>query len=75
MATTANHEPRVATPQARFTMDGVEYVIVRSEIYDRLKHILESDHDELRQLLARSATENGWDDPGMEAYDSFPVKP
>ncbi len=26
---------------------------------------------ELRLQLARSAKENGWDEPGMEAYDTY----
>ena len=28
-------------------------------------------HDELRLQLARSLNENGWDEPGMEDYDSY----
>jgi len=27
--------------------------------------------DELRAILARSATGNGWEDPGMDAYDHY----
>jgi hypothetical protein len=33
---------------------------------------LNSDHEELRLLLARSSEGNGWDEPGMEAHDSYP---
>ena len=32
----------------------------------------DTDDEELRLLLARSFVANGWDEPGMEAYDSYP---
>jgi hypothetical protein len=51
------------------------YVLVRKEVFDRIKSLLyvdsEMTHDELRILLAQSSKENGWDEPGMEAYDSY----
>ena len=56
----------------RFTNNGVEYVVIRSEDFDKLNAILHSDHEELRVLLAQSSEGNGWDEPGMEAYDSYP---
>lgn len=59
----------------RFTADGVELVVVRSEDFDRLKALLDADHQELRTMLARSAAANGWDEPGMEAYDTYPANP
>jgi hypothetical protein len=59
----------------RFSLNGVEYVIVRSEVFDRVKDLLETDHDELRARLAQSSAGNGWDEPGMEAYDSYPATP
>jgi hypothetical protein len=31
----------------------------------------ELDHEELRRRLAESFAENGWDEPGMEAYDHY----
>jgi hypothetical protein len=55
----------------RFSLNGVEYVIVRSDVFDRL---LDADHQELRQRLAESAAASGWDEPGMEAYDNYPAK-
>jgi hypothetical protein len=33
--------------------------------------LIESTEDELRQMLARSAAANGWDEPAMEAYDRY----
>jgi len=59
----------------RFLVNGVEYVVVRSEVFDRVKDLLDPDQEELRAMLARSAEGNGWDEPGMEAYDSYPPKP
>ena len=59
----------------RFLVNGVEYVVVRSEVFDRVKDLLDPDQEELRAMPARSAEGNGWDEPGMEAYDSYPPKP
>lgn len=59
----------------RFLENGVEFVVVRSDVYDKVKDLLESDHEELRAMLARSSAGNGWDEPGMEAYDSYPSRP
>jgi len=59
----------------RFSSNGVEFVVVRSEVFDRVKERLEPDHQELRDMLARSSDGNGWDEPGMDAYDSYPTTP
>jgi hypothetical protein len=51
------------------------YVLVRKDMFDRIKRLLYDDsemtHDDLRLLLARSSKENGWDEPGMEEYDNY----
>jgi hypothetical protein len=60
---------------ARFKLNGIEYVIVRSEVFDQMKELLEADHDDLRLMLARSMDANGWNEPGMDAYDSYPKNP
>ena len=58
-------DPETATP----------YVVLRKEVYDRVRALLyddgEATHDELRAMLARSSAANGWDDPGMDAYDRY----
>jgi thermostable 8-oxoguanine DNA glycosylase len=59
----------------RFSENGVEFVVVRSEVYDKVKDLLEADHEELRAILARSSEASGWDEPGMDAYDSYPSRP
>lgn len=58
----------------RFSEDGVEFVVVRSEVFDKVSALLESDHQELRMMLARASEANGWDEPGTEAYDNYPAK-
>ncbi|HEX5271708.1 MAG TPA: hypothetical protein VFW33_14520, partial [Gemmataceae bacterium] len=51
-------DPDTATP----------YVVLRKEVYDRVRALLYDDgdatHDELRAMLARSSVANGWDEPG-----------
>jgi hypothetical protein len=51
------------------------YVLVRKSVYDRIKGLLYDDgewtENELRLLLARSAEENGWNEPGMDDYDQY----
>jgi len=51
------------------------YVLVRKNVYDRIKGLLYDDgewtDDELRLVLARSAEENGWNEPAMDDYDQY----
>ncbi len=51
------------------------YVILRKDSYERVLHRLYDDSEwideDLRQLLALSSRENGWDEPGMDAYDRY----
>jgi hypothetical protein len=51
------------------------YVVLRKDVYDRVRALLyddsEATHDELRAMLARSSAANGWDEPGMDAYDRY----
>ena len=58
-----------------FSQNGVEFVVIRFEVFDRVKELLQSDQRELRMILGRSSEGNGWDEPGMDAYDSCPEKP
>jgi hypothetical protein len=57
----------------RFYSNGVEFVIVRSDVFDKVSPLRETEHNELRLMLARSSEGNGWDEPGMEAYDFYPA--
>jgi hypothetical protein len=51
------------------------YVLLRKETFERLKGSLydssDAADDELRFLLSRAAAGNGWDEPGMDAYDRY----
>ena len=51
------------------------YVVLRKDVYERVQRLLYDDsewtEDELRLQLARSAKENGWEEPGMDAYDRY----
>jgi hypothetical protein len=51
------------------------YVLLRKDVYERVRQLLYDDsdwsEDELRLQLARSAEINGWDEPGMDAYDRY----
>ncbi|MGC8638517.1 MAG: hypothetical protein ACP5XB_01420 [Isosphaeraceae bacterium] len=51
------------------------YVVLRKDVYERVRQLLYDDsewtEDELRLQLAGSAEGNGWDEPGMEAYDRY----
>ena len=66
----ANPNPVMIDPRTQEA-----YVLVRKDTFDRMKGLLYDDgdltHDDLRQLLARSAQANGWNEPGMEAYDNY----
>jgi hypothetical protein len=69
-AIAAEENPVVLDPRTQTT-----YVLVRQEVFARIKGLLYDDselsHDELRLLLAQSSKANGWDEPGMEAYDHY----
>ena len=51
------------------------YVIVRKDVFEQARRLLFDDadwtDDELRLQLARSAQDNGWNEPDMDAYDCY----
>ena len=52
-----------------------QYVLLRKDIYENVRRLLYDDSEwtdeELRLQLARSAMDNGWDEPEMDAYDRY----
>jgi hypothetical protein len=64
----ASPEPVAVDPRT-----GERYVLVRKDVYDRVKGILgdEETDEDLRVLLARSLDANGWDEPEMADYDDY----
>jgi len=53
----------------------LECVVMRADVYDRVKQLLYDDSswtdEELRRMLAKSAEANGWNEPEMDAYDNY----
>lgn len=63
-------EPRAVDPTTRQA-----YVLVREDLYQRLKGLLyeagDWSDDLLRQQLADSGVANGWEEPRMNEYDNY----
>lgn len=57
------------------TIEQTTCVVVRKDVFERVKNLVYDAGDwtpeEMRELLARSAEANGWNEPGMEAYDDY----
>jgi hypothetical protein len=61
-------------PRAHDPVTDTEYVLVRSEVYERIKTLIADDKDwpqdayvAAMQVFAR----DGWDDPHMSVYDAL----
>lgn len=51
-----------------------QYVILRADVYDRLKGLLDLDvltESERRELLREAGQRAGWDDPNMDIYNDL----
>jgi hypothetical protein len=56
------------------TVDGTECVIIRKDVFERVKAVIPNDLpslDEQRQLLRQTGEMAGWDDPDMDVYDNL----
>jgi hypothetical protein len=76
MNLTAGQKSAVRSGEAvRIRDEELDCVVLRADVYDRLKHLLYDDADwtdeELRRMLANSAEANGWNEPEMAAYDNY----
>ena len=79
--TTLNAELQVAVREAHGEPVHVEdpqtntrYVLVREEVYDRVKALLEDDPPtitEQKAYLSHMVKITGWDDPEMDIYDDM----
>ena len=75
MNLTAPQKAAVRNGEAvRVREEELDCVLLRADVYDRLKHLLYDEGDwtdqELRRALAKSAEANGWNEPAMDAYDT-----
>ncbi len=62
--------PRLVDPET-----NREYVLVRAELYDRIRSLIEIDDDiEPGDMTAHmwEVMKEDWDDPAMDVYDSYP---
>jgi hypothetical protein len=61
------------TGSVPMTIDGVDCVIVRADVFEKVRTAIsdELNHDELRQMLARSAQGSDWLDEAMDIYDEY----
>ena len=53
---------------------NAEYVLVRAQVYDRLKTLLSADEEWVRDAYPAAMEVfawDGWDDPRMDVYDSL----
>jgi len=62
---------RVLDPSTR-----TKYVLVREELYDRVRQVFEADEDSefVRQMTAHVMEvfgRDGWDDPAMDVYNEL----
>jgi len=63
--------PRVFDPESKTT-----YVLVREEMYERLKSLLAADEeadfpDDLYPMAMEVFGRDGWDDPAMDVYNEL----
>jgi hypothetical protein len=53
-----------------------EYVIIRADVYDRLRSLFEDDYDPLAAAaLFWNVMKEDWEDPSMDEYDHYPETP
>jgi hypothetical protein len=69
-AIAGTESPVVLDPESKQS-----YVLVRKEVFDRIKGLIRDDSDwtadEQMRLLAESGKRAGWDAPEMDVYDNY----
>ncbi len=71
VATDAETPPRVIDPSTR-----TRYVLVREELYDRVRRVFEADEEsqfvrEMTPHVMEVFGRDGWDDPAMDVYNEL----
>ena len=60
----------VSGENVHISVEGLDCVLIRSDVFERISRVVgDWTAEEMRLALGRSSLENGWDEPGMEAYD------
>ena len=62
------------------TVDGTECVIVRRDVYERARRVVEYDDrewgpEERRAVLRSFGEKAGWDDPQLDVYEQYRGRP
>ena len=71
MARDSETPPRVLDPNTQ-----TKYVLVREDLYDRVRRLFESDDDQqfvqdMTPHVMEVFGKDGWDDPAMDAYNEL----
>ena len=72
--TLEQHETLTSGGNVRLTVDGLDCILLRSYVFERVSKIIGDDwtHDEMRVALTRASEGNGWDEPEMAIDDQLP---
>ena len=64
--------PRLLDP-----LTNSEYVLLRADVYDRLRAILDVEDPTAEELATHmwNVMKDEWEDPAMDAYDEMPERP
>ena len=65
-------------PRAIDPATGTTYVLVREDLYERMRDLLVPDkltREEQQALLRAAGKRAGWDDPEMDIYDTEGIRP
>jgi hypothetical protein len=59
----------------RLTADDVEVVLLRADLYDRIKGVIYDDSpltpEERLALIQQAGNRAGWDDPELDVYEQY----
>jgi hypothetical protein len=71
--TTQQREAVNTSGTVPMTIDGIECVVVRADVFEKVRTVISDDitHDALRQMLARSAHGSDWLEESMDIYDEY----
>ena len=74
MLTLSQEQRRAIESNGHVAIDDGAYVVVKAEVYKRLRSILDTGPLTVREqtaLLAHIGRKAGWDDPRLDAYNEL----